>query len=96
MAERAGTGWPATVAAVVRRPGLWSTAVGQARRLGRRRWWARAPFLPVPDRDWLRFRLETQYGDPAHPPVAADVVTWLEWARRNQASNAASRGPARR
>lgn len=95
-----GTGWPATVAALARRPGLWPTAVGQARRLRRRRWWARPPFLPVPDRDWLRFRLETQYGDPAHPPVAADVVTWLEWARRNASGtangNADSRRPARR
>jgi hypothetical protein len=78
-----GVGWPATIAAVARRPRLWPTALGQARRLARHRWWATPPFLPVPDRAWLRFRLETQYGDPAHPPVADDVVTWLAWAHRN-------------
>lgn len=77
----AGAGWGATVAAVARRPALWPTALGQARRLARRRWWATPPFVPHPDRAWLRFRLETQYGDPDHPPVAADVVAWLEWAR---------------
>ena len=53
---------------------------GQVRRLAPRRWWARRPFLPVPDRAWLRFRMETQYGDPAHRPEPDDVVAWLEWA----------------
>ena len=82
--------WLATGAAVARRPGLWRTAVGQARRLARARWWARPPFLPVPDPAWLRFRLETQYGDPSHPPVPDDVVTWLEWARANRGSRRAT------
>jgi hypothetical protein len=87
--ETSRTGWPATVAAVAKHPRLWPTAIGQARRLARRRWWATPPFLPLPDRAWLRFRLETQYGDPSHPPVADDVVTWLQWAADNA-------GPRRR
>jgi len=74
--------WGAVAGAVARRPRLWAPAVRQARRLAPRRWWRRAPFLPVPDRDWLRFRAETQYGDPDRAPDADDVVTWLEWARR--------------
>ena len=77
------TGWPATVAAVARRPRLWRAAASQVRRLARRRWWARPPFLPVPDSAWLRFRLETQYGDDHHPPVPDDVVTWLQWSADN-------------
>jgi hypothetical protein len=44
-------------------------------------WYRRRPFLPVPDRAWMRFRLQTQYGDPNHAPEPADVVTWLEWSR---------------
>jgi hypothetical protein len=44
-------------------------------------WYRRAPFLPVPDRAWLRFRLVTAYGDPDHAPEVADVLTWLEWSR---------------
>ena len=70
------------VGAVAARPALWPTALRQARRLAPRRWWRRAPFLPVPDRAWLRFRAETQYGDPDRPLDAGDVVTWLQWARR--------------
>jgi hypothetical protein len=44
-------------------------------------WYRRAPFLPVPDRAWLRFRLVTAYGDPGHAPEPDDVITWLEWSR---------------
>lgn len=88
----ARVGWPATIAAVARRPQLWRTALRQARRLAPARWWARWPHLPVPDRDWMAFRMETQYGDPRHRPVPADVVAWLEWA----GPNGARRHPARR
>jgi hypothetical protein len=63
----------------------------RVRRLAPPRWWATRPFLPVPDRAWMRFRLETQYGDPAHPPVPRDVVTWLEWTRAGNAGPAENR-----
>jgi hypothetical protein len=74
--------------AVARRPRLWPIAAVELRRLAPTGWWRRPPFLPVPDRDYLRFRLETQYGDPAHRPEPHDVVTWLEWCR-GQARGAA-------
>lgn len=74
-------GWGAVAAAVVRRPRLWPAAAVQGGRLVPRRWWRRPPFLPVPDRGWLRFRAETQYGDPDRVPDPADVVTWLDWTR---------------
>lgn len=74
-------GWRGVVAAVARRPRLWPAALRQGRRLAPRRWWARPPFLPTPDREWLRFRAETQYGDPDRAPEPDDVVTWLEWSR---------------
>lgn len=70
----------ATVAAVLRRPGLWPTAVIQVRRLAPPGWWRRRPFLPVPDPDYLRFRLETQYGSD-QAPEPGDVVTYLRWCR---------------
>jgi len=72
--------------AVLMRPGLWLTALRQAWRLVPRRWWARPPFLPLPDREYLRFRLETQYGDPEHRPEPDDLVTYLEWCRREHAA----------
>lgn len=67
---------------VLVRPWLWWTAVVQAFRLAPRGWWRRPPFLPVPDADYLAFRLQTMYGDPHHRPAAADVVVYLEWCRR--------------
>lgn len=70
-----------SVLAVLRRPVLWSTAVIQLFRLAPRGWWRQAPFLPMPDRAYLRFRMQTMYGDPDHGLEAADLVTFLEWCR---------------
>jgi hypothetical protein len=72
--------WSAATIAVVRRPRLWPTAVVQARRLARPQWWRRPPFLPLPERDYLLHRLETQYGRD-HEPEPHDVVAYLEWCR---------------
>ncbi len=68
------------VAAVLRRPRLWLTALRQLTRAVPRRWWARAPFVPLPDRAYLRFRIETAYGVGGRPR-ADDVVRYLEWCR---------------
>lgn len=68
------------VAAVARHPGLWPTALGQARRLAPAGWWRRRPHLPLPDPAYLRFRLETQYGGD-RPPEPADLVAYLRWCR---------------
>jgi hypothetical protein len=76
-----GPGWWLRVAgALVRHPGLWGTAASQALRLAGPGWWHRRPFLPLPDPAYLRFRLETQYGNDREPE-AADVVTYLHWCR---------------
>lgn len=68
------------VLAVLTRPWLWTTAVRQLFRLARPGWWRRRPFLPLPDETYLRFRLETQYGDQ-RDPGPEDLVTYLEWLR---------------
>jgi hypothetical protein len=67
------------VRAVVVRPRLWPTALRQAHRLAAPGWWRRPPFLPLPDPDYLAFRLETQYGSA--PQAPEDVVAYLEWCR---------------
>jgi len=82
--QRAWIG-PAALA-VLRRPELWWTAVRQVRLLAAPGWWHRRPWLPLPDRDYLRFRLVTQYGDPDHAPEPADVVAYLHWCRAYRAA----------
>jgi len=69
------------VLAVAARPSLWGIAIVQIVRLARRGWWRRPPFLPFPDRDYVRFRLETQYGDPEHRVEPDDIVAYLRWCR---------------
>lgn len=67
--------------AVARHPGLWATAVRQARRTSAPGWWRRRPFLPVPSGGYLRFRMLTQYGDTDRVPEAQDVLNYLLWCR---------------
>ena len=47
----------------------------------RRLWWTRAPFLPVPDRTYLRWRMYTAYADPDAVPPVEDVVRFARWRR---------------
>ena len=68
-------------AAVARHPSLWPVAVRQWRRTTPVGWWRRRPFLPVPSREYLRFRLLTQYGDSETGATGADVVNYLAWCR---------------
>ena len=70
--------------AVVRRPSLWFTAVRQAFRLAPNGWWRRVPFLPLPDERYMRFRMETQYGNAMHSTEPRDLVTYLAWCRSYQ------------
>ena len=72
----------AAARAVVTRPRLWGVAVRQTFRLAAPGWWRRRPFLPLPDPDYLRFRLQTAYGDPDRGPSPEDVVAYLDWCRR--------------
>lgn len=78
-------GATAAVAAVGRRPDLWATALRQLRVLTPTGWWRRRPFLPVPDGEYLRFRLVTAFGGDSvaasSGPSGPDVVAYLEWCR---------------
>lgn len=47
----------------------------------RRDWWRTAPFLPVPDADYLRWRMYTAYGHEQAVPPADDVVSFARWRR---------------
>jgi hypothetical protein len=86
-------GWIRAGLAVAARPRLWPVALRHAARLARPGWWRRPPFLPLPGRDYLGFRLETQYGDPAAPPTGADVVAYLRWCGALERLEAQRRAP---
>lgn len=47
----------------------------------RRDWWRQAPFLPLPDRAYLRWRMDTAYGDPGAIPPPGDVISFVRWRR---------------
>ncbi len=73
----------AAAIAVAKRPDLWIVALRTAASVVPTRWWARPPFVPLPDRAWMAFRLETAYGGDGRGPVRADdLITFLEWNKR--------------
>jgi hypothetical protein len=47
----------------------------------RRRWWTVRPYLPLPDRAYLRWRMYTAYADEDAVPPVEDVVRFARWRR---------------
>lgn len=47
----------------------------------RREWWKRPPWLPLPDRTYLRWRMYTAYGDENAVPPMIDVIRFARWRR---------------
>jgi hypothetical protein len=72
--------------AVLPRPGLWGASAGALRRMARRGWWHRAPFVPVPGEAYWRFRLVTAYGGDGGTAELTpdDVVAFLRWCQRSR------------
>jgi hypothetical protein len=66
---------------LVRRPDLWVTCLVQVTRLAVPGWWRRWPPVPSPDPDYLRFRIQTQYGDSEREPDPSDLVAYLNWCK---------------
>lgn len=62
----------------VRRPSLWPALLAAAWRFRARDWYRRPPFLPLPDRDYLAWRLHTAYGKDGGPDADA-LERYLEW-----------------
>ncbi|HET7042182.1 MAG TPA: hypothetical protein VFI13_09180 [Gemmatimonadales bacterium] len=63
------------------RPRLARDLVTAAWAFRRRRWWGTPPFLPLPDRTYLRWRMYTAYGDEDTVPPARDVERFVRWRR---------------
>lgn len=72
----------ASASAIRRDPSvLWAIATSSLR-LARNGWWRRAPFLPLPDERYWRFRMETAYGDERATVGPDDVAVAARWSRR--------------
>jgi len=46
-----------------------------------RDWYREPPYLPLPPREYLRWRMFTAYGDEAAVPPVEDVVRFARWRR---------------
>ena len=65
----------------LRRPWLWPALASAAWAFRSRGWYGRPPFLPLPSKAYMRWRLETAYGDPDAVPPADEIVRFITWSR---------------
>jgi hypothetical protein len=66
----------------VGRPALARDLIATAWAFRRREWFSRPPFLPLPDVDYLRWRMYTAYGDESAVPPAEDIIRFARWRRK--------------
>lgn len=69
------------VARAVFRPRLALDLLATGWAFRRRWWWKHAPFLPLPDRAYLRWRMYTAYADEDAVPPVDDVIRFATWRR---------------
>jgi hypothetical protein len=68
-------------ARAVLRPRLAVDLLRTAWAFRRRGWYLRPPFLPLPDRTYLQWRMYTAYADEHAVPPPDDVVRFARWRR---------------
>ena len=82
---RASAGWPTLTMRLVLRalvnPRLALDLVRLTWSFRTRDWYRRPPFLPLPPRDYVRWRMVTAYGDEDAVPPLEDVVRFARWRR---------------
>lgn len=63
------------------RPELWGTVFYQIYLLIPNRWWTKPPFLPLPTKEYINFRLLTAYGSQEGSIDPQDLVDYLQWCK---------------
>jgi hypothetical protein len=77
------TGLQRTILLVaLRRPWLVPAILGMGWAVRRRNWFRIPPFLPLPDPEYLRWRMETAYGDANATPPYKETLRYLRWSTR--------------
>jgi hypothetical protein len=66
------------------RPTLAVDLLRVAWRFRSRHWYRQPPFLPLPPREYVRWRMHTAYGDSDAVPPADDVVRYARWVGRQR------------
>ena len=66
-------------AMVIRRPRMIPYLIRASWAFRSRYWYLRPPFLPLPPSSYLRWRLDTAYGDPDATPPIDEMERYLVW-----------------
>lgn len=66
----------------LRRPRLAMDLLRVVWRFRHLHWYRRFPFVPLPARDYIRWRMLTAYGDADAVPPADDVERYVRWSGR--------------
>ena len=66
----------------ITRPRLLASLIRAAWRFRARGWWRRPPFLPIPPRRYLEWRMHTAYGDDGRAPTVDELDRYIRWANR--------------
>ena len=61
-------------------PALGIGLLRVAWRFRSRNWFLRFPFLPLPDRTYVKWRMYTAYGDYDAVPSADEIERYAKWA----------------
>ncbi|MEM7415017.1 MAG: hypothetical protein AAF389_05925 [Gemmatimonadota bacterium] len=69
----------------LRRPRLIPYLLSAAWAFRARDWYRRPPFLPIPPRSYVRWRLDTAYGDPDAVPPLDELERYVVWTARMRA-----------
>jgi len=78
------------LAVVARRPWLLPGILRASWVFRARNWYRKPPFLPIPPRDYVRWRLETAYGDADVVPPGGELARYLKWGERIRGRNTRS------
>mgnify|MGYP006303902427 CR=1 FL=1 len=64
------------------RPRLLAGLIRATWRFRARGWWKRPPFLPLPPREYMDWRMHTAYGDGGRSPRVEELHRYVRWANR--------------
>jgi hypothetical protein len=79
------------LAGAIVRPRLMGALLMAAWRFRARGWWRRPPFLPIPPREYVAWRMHTAYGDEGDEPTMDEIERYVRWANRMHRSRHGSR-----